>query len=187
MFVTVVAVVLVAVLVLLAAQLAAEQGGTGREDEQPARSGQPRIDPVRRPRRRGADAERKAEHAGRVRRRHGQTEPDGIADRTAVADEVCGHHRLAVPGGQCMHRAESDRGEHCEQGERDRRRVPRQQSRVPPRRRVGGQRHCGGRGGAVQLELARGGTGQVASLSRSGGVGFAGLIDGRQHSLEDST
>ena len=49
------------------------------------------------------------EDADGVRRRHDQPEQRGVPRRSALADEICGDDRLAVPGRERVRRAPEER------------------------------------------------------------------------------
>src|SRR5205085_8098636 len=75
-----------------------EDGEADPDDEQPGSEVQPGIKVIRDDEVReqqGDETER--EYAGRVSRRDDQAEERRVTGRAALADEVCGHDRLAVP------------------------------------------------------------------------------------------
>ena len=88
------------------------------------------------------------EHPRGVGRRHDRAERHGLAGRAAGPDQVGGHHRLAVPGGERVHGAPAEGGEQQqEQHALAGRRVPEDLGEplvgAPHRRAGGGARAVG--------------------------------------------
>ena len=67
-----------------------------------------RIDPFGRDHRREGEERPEHQHAGGVGDGDRGAQAERLARRAALADEVRGHHGLAVAGGQGVHRAEED-------------------------------------------------------------------------------
>ena len=81
------------------------------DDEQPRDEVQPRVEPVGHDELRERERhEAEGEDADRVRHRHDQPEQRRVPRRAALADEVGGDDRLAVPGRERVRRAPEERG-----------------------------------------------------------------------------